>query len=85
MEANRLLAEADRDLDGATALARALAILAHARVAAILGDREAAVAYLRQAMPSLAFADETVTLHTDTDFDSLRDYPPFQELVRPKR
>jgi len=26
-------------------------------------------------------ADE---LHTDIDFESLRDYPPFQELLRPK-
>jgi tetratricopeptide (TPR) repeat protein len=59
---------------------------ARARLAAILGDRERAVALLRQALDEGAFLDggHGLGLHSDPDFESLRDYPPFQELTRPK-
>jgi hypothetical protein len=51
-------------------------------IAALLGERERAVVSLRE-----AFArghGYTLVLHTDIDLESLRDYPPFQELLRPK-
>jgi tetratricopeptide (TPR) repeat protein len=59
---------------------------ARARLAAILGDRERAVALLRQALDEGAFLDggHGLGLHSDPDLESLRDYPPFQELTRPK-
>ena len=53
-----------------------------ASIAALLGERERAVELLRTAF------DEGLTyglwLHTDPDLQHLWDYPPFQELVRPK-
>jgi tetratricopeptide (TPR) repeat protein len=57
-----------------------------ARLAAILKDRERAVELYRQALAE-GFGgtyDGYGTAHTDPDFESLRDYPPFQELTRPK-
>ncbi len=51
-------------------------------VLALLGERERAVMLLRE-----AFAQGypyTLVLHTDIDLESLRDYPLFQELLRPK-
>jgi tetratricopeptide (TPR) repeat protein len=57
-----------------------------ARLAAILGDRDHAVELYRQALDQ--GYDETYGagfgVHADPDFESVRDYPPFQELVRPK-
>ena len=53
-----------------------------ARIEALLGEREVAVALLRE-----AFAKgypHAHALHTDLAFESLRDYAPFQELLRPK-
>ncbi|HEU5171721.1 MAG TPA: serine/threonine-protein kinase [Gemmatimonadales bacterium] len=53
-----------------------------ARIQALLGEQEAAVALLRE-----AFAQgypHGHTLHIDLAFDSLRDYAPFRELMRPK-
>ncbi len=51
-------------------------------IAAALGDRDAAVALLRtafgQGMTVGAWA------HMEPALESLRDYPPFQELIRPK-
>jgi tetratricopeptide (TPR) repeat protein len=53
-----------------------------ARIRALLGEREVAVMLLRQALaqgyPHLH------ALHTDPAFESLRDYPPFQEVLRPR-
>jgi tetratricopeptide (TPR) repeat protein len=53
-----------------------------ARIAAVLGDQEAAVTLLRQ-----AFAQGVgygTWLHTDVDLEALWDYRPFRELVRPR-
>jgi serine/threonine protein kinase/tetratricopeptide (TPR) repeat protein len=51
-------------------------------IAAVLGDRDQAVALLRQ-----AFAEGYPygpDIHSDIDLESLRDYAPFVELLRPK-
>jgi TolB-like protein len=58
-----------------------LADLALARVAALQGRREDAVRLLQRAMGD---ALERHYLHIDPDFESLRDYPPYRELLRPK-
>lgn len=53
-----------------------------ARIAAVLGDRHGAVSLLQR-----AFAEGyryNLGMHRDLDFESLRDYPPFEELLRPK-
>src|SRR5438445_503620 len=53
-----------------------------ARIQALLGEREGAVALLRD-----AFAQgypHAHALHVDLAFDALRDYAPFRELVKPK-
>jgi tetratricopeptide (TPR) repeat protein/TolB-like protein len=55
---------------------------ARARLAALRGDRARAVALLRQAFER--GLGGRMYLHLDPDFESLRDYPPYQELVRPK-
>ncbi|PYO35300.1 MAG: hypothetical protein DMD74_07670 [Gemmatimonadetes bacterium] len=53
-----------------------------ARIHALLGERELATTLVREALSrGYPHADE---LHTEIDFESLRDYPPFQELLRPK-
>jgi len=53
-----------------------------ARIAALLGQRDEAAALLRRAFgEGLGYG---IWLHCDEDLESLRDYPPFQELVRPK-
>jgi tetratricopeptide (TPR) repeat protein/TolB-like protein len=82
-ESERLLAARDSADRGADPYGRAWAMLEHARVAAILGDREAALAYLRRVLPVLGF-DWAYHLHWDVDLDSLRDYRPFHELLKPK-
>ena len=52
-----------------------------ARIHALLGDRETAVDLLQSAMlQGIDFA----YVHADLAFDSLRDYAPFVELLRPK-
>ena len=55
---------------------------ARASIAALLGEREQAVVLLRDAFNQGFYIPSFV--HGDMDLDSLRDYPPFQELVRPK-
>ncbi len=57
-----------------------------ARIAAVLGDRESAVRLLREAIAagSPYFRGSQFWLHSVIDFESLSDYPPYQELVRPK-
>jgi hypothetical protein len=62
-----------------------------ARLAAILGERERAMALLHQAVKEGGFPDgghdgqgHGLGPHSDPDFESLRDYPPFQKLMRPE-
>jgi tetratricopeptide (TPR) repeat protein len=53
-----------------------------ARIASLLGRREEAVELLRE-----AFAQGyrfSISVHREPDFEPLRDYPPYQELIRPK-
>jgi serine/threonine-protein kinase len=54
------------------------------RIAALLGDLELATALLEQAIEQTPLWGVHYLVHRDSDFDSLRDYPPFQELMRPK-
>jgi tetratricopeptide (TPR) repeat protein len=76
LAADRWLAELDRPyLHGANTYWRA-------RIASLLGEREEAVHLLRQAWLEGAFVLELV--HTELDFAPLHDYPPYQEVIRPK-
>jgi hypothetical protein len=51
-------------------------------IAALLGEKERAMTLLHDAYTQgRAF---TIWLHRDMDLEPLRDYPPFQELLRPK-
>ncbi len=52
-----------------------------ARIAAIFGNKEKALQLLRDALADGYFIKN---LHADMDMESLRDYPPFQELIKPK-
>jgi len=53
-----------------------------ARIASLLGDRERAVALLRDAWTrGWAY---TISAHRDVDLEPLRGYPPFEEFMRPK-
>ena len=51
-------------------------------IAALLGNKEEAVALLQRAFAEGRACD--VNVHHDMDVESLRDYPPFQELMKPK-
>jgi tetratricopeptide (TPR) repeat protein/tRNA A-37 threonylcarbamoyl transferase component Bud32 len=52
-------------------------------IASLLGEREQAIALLREAFAQgLSYG---AYLHRDINLESLRNYPPFQELVRPKK
>jgi tetratricopeptide (TPR) repeat protein len=52
-----------------------------ARIAALLGDKESAVNLLRQATKEgYSFSD----IHPTEDFESLTDYPPYIQLMKPK-
>ena len=53
-----------------------------ARIAAVLGEQERSVNLLRDA--SNQGVGYGIWLHRDAELALLRDYPPFQELVRPK-
>ncbi len=60
-------------------------LLERAKIAALLGEREEAMALLRQAIERGArWGFRSCWPVGDIDFDPLRDYPPFQEFVRPK-
>jgi serine/threonine protein kinase/TolB-like protein/tetratricopeptide (TPR) repeat protein len=54
-----------------------------ARIAALLGRRDDAVALLRAAYYGEG-RQFWMHMHTEPDLESLRDYPPFHELLRPK-
>jgi transcriptional regulator with XRE-family HTH domain/tetratricopeptide (TPR) repeat protein len=71
VEATRILEELHRD--GATRSC--------ARIAALLGNRQRAVDWLREAHEQGPSPD---WMHADMDFESLRGFPPFEELLRPK-
>jgi len=59
--------------------------VARARIAAISGDRAEAVRLLQPVIDNFQIMDTpSYFLREDPDFDSLREYPPFKELVRPK-
>jgi predicted Zn-dependent protease len=53
-----------------------------ARIASLLGDEAAAVALLREALSQ--GRSYGPVLHADLDFEPLWDFPPYQELMRPK-
>ena len=61
-----------------------------AAVAAVRGEEERAVELLGQAVTEGLFAQPWGAeypkwdFHIDPDFESLRDYPPFQELIAPR-
>jgi tetratricopeptide (TPR) repeat protein len=51
-------------------------------IASLLGERERAMVLLREAYArGRVFS---ILLHTDMDLEPLRDYPPFQEFLKPK-
>ena len=52
-----------------------------ARIAVLLGERERAVALLREALQQ---GRTQLTVHAEGDFAALRDLPAFQEIVRPR-
>ncbi len=51
-------------------------------IAAILGDKEQAVALLKESF--LQGSEFSIGIHRDFDLESLWDYPPFIEFLRPK-
>ena len=53
-----------------------------ARIAAVKGEREAAVALIHQALRE-GYA-RLYSLHADRDLETLRGFPPFQEILRPR-
>jgi hypothetical protein len=58
-------------------------VLWRAKIAAVLGENEQAVSLLQESF-RLGVPMGGITLHYDFDLASLRDYPPFEELMRPK-
>jgi tetratricopeptide (TPR) repeat protein len=59
---------------------RPAALLGRARIAALLGDREGAVNHLRAAFAAgLPFGS---WIHNTREFESLREFPPYLELIR---
>jgi hypothetical protein len=60
-----------------------------ARIAAVLGDRDGALALLREAVAhgfvcTVRWGPPWEDCHREMDFESLRGYAPFDELMRPK-
>jgi tetratricopeptide (TPR) repeat protein/TolB-like protein len=53
-----------------------------ARIAAVKGDREAAMALIHQALRE--GHSRLYLFHAEHDFDSLRDFPAFRDLLRPR-
>jgi len=53
-------------------------------ISALLGERERAVEFLRKGFAEGLMHWFDVDLHCEIGLESLRDYPPFQELMRPK-
>ena len=59
-------------------------IKSRARIAAVLGERAEAMTLLREEFDMAPNWDGYMLVHSDIDFESLHDYPPFQEFMRPK-
>jgi tetratricopeptide (TPR) repeat protein len=77
----------DAALKHSAALARmpadgGVASLLRAQIAAVLGDKQAAMDLLRDA--AAQGYPYSLTLHQNVDFESLRGYAPFDEFMRPK-
>lgn len=53
-----------------------------ARIASLLGEKEKAVALLREAFAQGYYF--SISIHRDPDFEPLRNYPPYKELIKPK-
>jgi predicted Zn-dependent protease len=53
-----------------------------ARIASLLGDKDGAVTLIREALAQGRYYGPG--LHAELDFQSLWDFPPYQELMRPK-
>jgi len=60
------------------------ATVQRAGIAALLGDRDQAVTLLRQVLGVTYSYADVYPPHQDVDLEPLYDYPPFQELMRPK-
>jgi len=54
-------------------------------ISSLLDEKERAVEFLRKGFAEGLRHAADVDLHTEMDFESLRSYPPFEELMRPKR
>lgn len=81
----RMVAQGIADMPGPDG--RGVRALARARIAAALGERDAAVALLRDAESRhpRSRAGGGYAIHADAAFDVLRDYPPARELLTPNR
>jgi len=53
-------------------------------ISALLDERERAVEFLREGFARGLRHAADIDLHAEMDFESLRGYPPFEELLRPK-
>jgi hypothetical protein len=59
-------------------------IKSRARIAAVLGERAEAMTLLREEFDMAPNWDGYMLVHSDMDFESLHNYPEFQEFMRPK-
>ncbi len=76
-----------RDIQGAPLPARraALPFVQRALIAALLGDRQEAAELMKVAIVNKQMSlGDPHPLYWDGDFESLKGYPPFEELVRPR-
>jgi tetratricopeptide (TPR) repeat protein len=76
----RLLSDELSGRDTAAPIPGEESIAWRARIAALLGEKEAAMGLLIDAFGPQG----TMELHGNSDFDGMRSYPPFREFVRPK-
>jgi hypothetical protein len=75
-------AEADRMESWLAAQKGPNADYARARMAALRGDRQRTVDLIREAFEERLGG--RMFLHLDPDFESVRDFPAYRELVQPK-
>jgi len=78
--------KADADRSGAAGKSAAARLfLCQARIAAVLGEREEAVRLLSEGFRfSRAKGLYVDVAHRQRDFDSLRDYPPYRQFLKPR-